>query len=225
MITSLPHHPSEDIMAEVEIALEQTEILDQKAAAQGLQKRRGEPKGQLKKLEDEAKKRGYKPVKGPRGEFGLRQKFRAREPVHPGAGEQGAPVQEVEFEFSLQALEKEGSEDEAAVATVSVTAGGQTESYDLFLEAPNGKFLEAREFKVERDQVVPANSWWSAVRTCLTSTCASTCVNSLLACAGTWSAYLLCVASTCGVCYTKCVGCAVCNCGWTCRWAVGCCRQ
>jgi hypothetical protein len=209
----------------IEIILDQTEILDARTVGQGLQKRRGQAKGKLKKLDDEARKRGYKPKTGPRAQFGLRQKYRAREEVKPGPGEKGSPVQELTFELSLSELEKDNSTDQAAIATVRIEAGDNVEEYDMFLEALDGDFLDAREFMVEKDKVVLANSWWSATRTCLTSTCASACVSSLITCSGAWSAYLLCVAGICGGCWAKCTACATCDCRWWCRWAAGCCRQ
>jgi hypothetical protein len=209
-----------------DLELEQTEVLDAAAVTQGLDARLRQPRGRLKKLEDEARGRGYRPAGGPKGEVGLRQKFRTKKPVHPPQGQQGGAVREVSFDFSLRALEKPDSLDQAAVATVIVRADGdRTDEYDLLLEAPGGNFAQAREFKVENDRVVPANSWWTAARDCATSTCGSVCVGALLACSGTWAAYLLCVATACGGCWAGCAGCATCNCRWWCRWPVGCCRQ
>jgi hypothetical protein len=210
---------------QVEITLEQTEILDEAAAGRGLQASMDLPRGRLKKLQDEAQKRGYRASNKPRSSVGLRQRFRAARPVRPPAGEQGAPVQELQYEMSLRTLEKPNSQDQAAIATVTVTAGQNTEQYDLLLEAPGGNFAQAQEFKVENDQVVPAQSWWTAARSCVTRSCTSVCVGSLVTCSGTWAAYLICVAAACGGCWVKCAACATCNCKWWCRWATGCCRQ
>jgi hypothetical protein len=218
---------SEEFEFQIEdLELEQTEVLDAPSVARNLDARMKGPRGGLKKLDDEAKGRGYRPVAGPKGEVGLRQKFRSRQPVRPPKGEKGQPVREVSFDFSLRALEKPDSLDQAAIATVTVSTGpNQSEEYDLLLEAPGGNFGQAREFKVENDQVRPANSWWTAAQTCATSTCGATCVNALLTCTGNWAEYLLCLATRCGLCWAKCTGCATCNCSWTCRWAIGCCRQ
>ena len=209
--------------AEVVFTLEQTEVLDAAAAGRGLQARMAEPQGKLKKLEDEATKRGYRGATGPNAEAGLRQKYRANQPVKPPPGQQGPPVQEMDFDLSLRALEKPNSQDQAAIATVRVTAGQNTQQYDLLLEAPGGDFAKAREFKVENDQVVPANSWWTAARRCVTGSCTSVCVGALFTCSGTWAAYLLCLAAACGGCWVRCAACASCDCSWWCRWAAGCC--
>ena len=211
--------------ARVLFTIEQTEVLDAAAAGRGLQAAMNQPQGKLKKLEDEAGKRGYRRAAGPHAQAGLRQRFKANQPVKPPAGEQGAPVEDMEFDLSLQALEKPNSQDQAAVATVTVTAGQNTKQYELLLEAPGGDFAKAREFKVENDRVVPANSWWTAARTCVVSGCTSVCVGSLVACTGTWAAYLLCVAAACGGCWVRCAACATCNCRWWCRWAARCCHQ
>jgi hypothetical protein len=209
------------------LELEQIEILDAQAAALGMQRRMARPQGftALSRLDDEARGRGYRPATGPGGEFGLRQRFRSRVPVHPPGGEAGAPVQELQFEMSLRALEKGDSEDQAAVATVTMTAGQNTEEYDLMLEARGGNFAQAREFKVEHDRVVPTNSWWTAARSCVSSTCGSVCVASLVSCTGTWAGYLLCVAAACGGCWVRCAACATCDCRWWCRWGASCCHQ
>jgi hypothetical protein len=210
---------------DVEIRFEQTEILDAQAVAPTIQKRMTEAHGKLKKLDEEATKRGYKKATGEKAQFGLRQTFRAAKPVSPkpSKGEQGEPVQELQVELSLSALEKANSKDKAAIATITLTAGKNREAYDLLLEAPDGDFANAREFKVENDQVVPAESWWSATRSCLTRNCAAACIGALITCSGTWAAYLACVAVICGGCWARCAACASCDCRWWCRWATGCC--
>ncbi len=54
-------------------------------------------------------------------------------------------MQELEFELSLTALEKPNSQDQAAIATVTITAGQNSEAYDFLLEAPGGNFAQGRE--------------------------------------------------------------------------------
>jgi hypothetical protein len=114
-------------MAEpIQLRLEQIEILDAAAVGKSLQKRMAEPKGRLKKLSDEATNRGYKKVAGPQGEVGIRQKFKASRPVRPPGGQKGSPVDSLEFEMALSALEDPNSDDQAAIATVTITAGQNT---------------------------------------------------------------------------------------------------
>jgi hypothetical protein len=106
----------------------------------------------LKRLDEEARARGYRAATGPSAEFGLRYRVRSRVPIRPPEGEEGAPVQDVHFELSLRALEKPDSEDQAAIATAMVTAGQHSEEQDIFLEARGGNFARAREFKLEGDR-------------------------------------------------------------------------
>jgi hypothetical protein len=85
---------------------------------------------------------------------GLRP-FRDQAPPR-GAG--GAAVKNAEFELRLQTFKKEGSKDTAAVGTAEIRAGNNTETYGLFLEAPEGNFAAANEFTVENDEIVETES-------------------------------------------------------------------
>jgi hypothetical protein len=60
---------------------------------------------------------------------------------------------------------------------------------------------------------------------CVRNSCAGTCLGALTACAGVFPVYLKCVIVACGGCAVKCGACAGCDCGFWCRWAVGCCRD
>jgi hypothetical protein len=206
------------------LRLEQTEYLDASEAASILKRRLDEPRSNLRRLDDEAQKRGYKKITGPKGDFGLRQTYQAANPVRAPKGERGEPVQKIEFELSLSSYEDPDSDTQAAVASVRIVADSNTEVYDMLLETDGGDFQEVREFKVEREQVVRANSWWTAARDCVFRNCGGVCIGALLTCSGTWAAYLACFAVVCGGCWLKCAACATCNCKWWCKWATGCCR-
>jgi len=210
-----------------DMELYQIEFLDAPAAALGMQRRLAQPLGfaAMSRLDQEARARGYRPLTGPGAEFGLRQRIRSRVQVNAPAGETGPSVQELQFELAIRALEKGDSEDQAAIAIATITAGQNTEELDLLLEARGGNFARAREFKVMNERVVPANSWWTAAQSCVLSRCSSVCTGALVTCSGTWAAYLLCVAAACGGCWVSCAACATCNCRWWCRWAAGCCHQ
>ena len=69
---------------------EQIEFLDEQAVLTDMKARRG--KGNLQRLEGEAKKRGYEFLETEDEVFGLRQKFEVREPIRPGSGESGTPL-------------------------------------------------------------------------------------------------------------------------------------
>src|SRR6266542_4490736 len=106
----------------IEMTLVQTELLDAQAAAKALQNRKADPKGLLKHLDAHATKLGYKKATGAKTEFGLRQKFRAAQPIRPPAGVQAVPVQEIDFELSMSALDKPNSDAEGALGTIRITA-------------------------------------------------------------------------------------------------------
>ncbi len=197
-----------------------TELLDPKRAHEAF-RNRAKNRPQLQKLSDEAKNRGYRSQDTADQSIGIRMRSHASADINPTGPARGPGIRTVEFELVGQSVSKEGAE--GAIATAVIKAGNNQLAYDILLEAPGGDFQHAREFTIVGDEVVPANSWWSAWRGCLTRTCASTCLTSLFTCSGTWAAYFWCVAATCGGCVLKCAGCASCDCSWWCRWAAGCC--
>lgn len=212
-------------MANPRIMLEQTEVLDAVTVAAALKGRLENAGTAEHTLAQELARRGYKGRTGARAELGLRQKYRAEAAIKPPKGVTGPAVQEVEFELLVRSFGRAGSKDEAAVATVTITAGANRDTYEMLLEAPGGNFAKALEFKVERGQVIPAKSWWTATKTCIRNKCTSVCVGALLTCGGTWAAYLGCVALRCGGCWVRCAACASCDCRWWCKWAAGCCNR
>jgi hypothetical protein len=139
-------------------------------------------------------------------------------------GGPGQPVRDVEFSLVGQSYSK--ADAEGAVVTLTIRAGGNYAQQSILVEQEvGGNYQQIRESVVENDQVVPADSWWSAWVGCLYRNCAWSCLQSLWSCSGTWAAYFWCVVAWCGGCVTKCAGCATCDCSWWCRWAVGCCDQ
>jgi hypothetical protein len=210
--------PSQDRRAAVQE--EVTELLDPQRAADAF-RGRSQARGQLRRLADEARARGYRAHDDQEEFLGVRLRSQATHDVEPTGPTRGPAVRRVEFEIVGQSFSKDGAE--GAVATGVVRAGGNEQAYDLLLEAPGGRFSEAREFTLVNDQIVPANSWWSAWTGCLRGSCASTCLTSLVTCTGTWAGYFWCVAATCGGCVLRCSACATCDCSWWCRWATGCC--
>lgn len=207
-----------------EVVFEQMEVLDPATATQSLEQQLAPANSKLKKLDAEAIRLGYKPKTGQGSELGLRLRQRAANPVKPGRGEQGQPVQELESTIFVREYAKANSRDQAAIITVTVTAGKNTDQYDMLVVAEDGRFNDARESMVENDKIVLAESWWSAVRDCITSRCGTVCVSALITCSGTWTAYLLCLAARCGGCWLRCAACATCDCRWWCRWATWCCH-
>jgi hypothetical protein len=203
---------------------ETVELLDPQRASEAFRNRARE-RGQLRRLTNEAQTRGYRTREEPEEFVGVRFRARASRDVEPtgptGGAAVGEAVRTVEVEVVGHSISK--GDAEGAVATATIRAGGNELTYDLLLEAPGGRFQEAREFTIVNDRVVPANSWWSAWTGCLQRSCISTCLTSLVVCSGTWAAYFWCVAAACGGCVLKCSACATCDCSWWCRWAAGCC--
>jgi hypothetical protein len=206
----------------IAVASESLELLDH-ATAFDMARTRLAERPELRTLHDEARTRGFSVRDRPEDAFGIRVRSTATADVRPPRGEPGAPVRTVEFELAGQSFSR--GDDEGALATAVVRGGRNELAYHFLLEAPGGNFQQAREFAVENDAVVEALSWWTAWTGCLSRDCASTCLGSLLSCAGTWAAYFWCVVAACGGCVLKCAGCATCDCGWWCRWAAGCCSQ
>jgi hypothetical protein len=206
----------------VAVVSENVEILDHKAAHDQFKKHL-DSRPNLKKLHDEAGKRGYKPHDEPEETFSARVTSKASGDVPAPRGAEGAAVQQVEFEIAGQSVSK--GDAEGAVVTCTVRAGDNEETYEMLLEAPGGNFRQTREYTIKDDQLVEAHSWWSAWTGCLNRDCASTCLNALWSCTGTWTDYFWCVVSRCGGCVLTCSACATCDCGWWCRWAAGCCSQ
>jgi hypothetical protein len=212
-------------MAVPRIMFEQTEVLDSVSVAAALKARLERAGSPAQMLSQEAARRGYRSRTGAKAELGIRQKYRADTMVKPPKGVSGPAIQEVEFELLVRSFARAGSKDEAAVATVTITAGANRDTYEMLLEAPGGNFSKGRESIVVGGQVIPAKSWWTATKSCLRNKCASVCVGALVTCGGTWAAYLGCVAAACGGCWVRCAACASCNCHWWCKWAAGCCHR
>ena len=212
-------------MANPRIVLEQTELLDSVSVAASLKARLDKAGTPEHSLAQEAARRGYKPRIGAKADLGIRQKYRAETPVKPPKGVPGPAIQDVEFQLLVRSFGRAGSKDEAAVATVTIAAGANRDTYEMLLEAPGGNFAKAREAVVQGGQVVAASSWWTATKACLKSKCATVCVGALVTCGGTWAGYLGCVAVACGGCWVRCAACAGCNCHWWCKWAAGCCHR
>jgi hypothetical protein len=207
---------------QVVLKRETTEIIDHPAAQRRF-KEHLTNRPDLKKLQDEAKKRGFQPKDTAQETFAFRLTAEATGPVRAPARLRGEPVQDLEVELVGQSVTK--GRNQGAVVTCTVKAGGNEETYDFYLEAPNGQFERASEWAIEDGKVVEASSWWSAWVGCLRSKCASSCLSALWQCTGTWTAYFWCVVAKCGGCVTRCAACSSCDCSWWCRWAAGCCDR
>jgi hypothetical protein len=120
--------------------------------------------------------------------------------VVEGVDERGRPVRQETWEI----VEKPSGEavDPSSIRTIAIFR--------------DGSLVSAAD--------LGALSIFSRLINCVRGTCASVCLGSLTACAGVFPVYLKCVAVACGGCALKCGACATCDCGFWCKWAVGCCR-
>jgi hypothetical protein len=89
----------------IAITSETVEILDDKAAHDKF-KKHFQARPNLKKLHDEAKRRGYQPLDEPDETFAVRVTAKASGPVRPRPGVRGEAVQAVEFELVGQSISK-----------------------------------------------------------------------------------------------------------------------
>ena len=207
----------------VTIAFEQYELLDATAASDSFDASAGVRGSNLTMLVNEATERGYRAVSGSESAIGIRYRVRATAPVAAPEGETGEPVEEVVVEWFMRPLENQSTNGQAAVVSAAIVAGSNSKRYEALVEAQEDDFLRATEQLVVNGEIADAHSWWSVMKECLTDKCGGACVTSLVACTGTWAAYLYCVAAACGLCWGKCVACEACDCSWWCRWGVGCC--
>lgn len=211
-------------MQKLKIASRQEEFLDSKDVIKRLKSKK-QVNRNLKFLEKYAQGLGYLASDKSDDVFGIRSKVRSKVPIRESRlGRE--TVNEVTFELEVQNFKKSRSRDKLALATMTITAGNHSETYDTLLLAPAGNLLKPREYiyNEKKGKVELTHSWWSRFTSCLGKRCISSCLNSLISCSGTWAAYLGCVAAYCGGCFVICTACASCRCRWWCRWATRCCR-
>lgn len=168
----------------------------------------------LRALRDKAITDGFTPHTGSKANWGMKSSWTT------SAGET------LTYEWHIMALRR--GKDEAAVCTESlVSSRREKEVYHSLLTAPNGNFTKASEhYATKSASIRLAHSKWTRFKACVKkSSCGSVCVAALTTCSGSWAAYLGCVAIACGGCMGKCAACALCNCRWWCKWAVGCCKD
>jgi hypothetical protein len=127
----------------------------------------------------------------------------------------------------LQDYAKPRSKDIAALASITLTAGGQTSTYEFVLIAPNGDVQKPQEYKVNENlKAEIAQSLWTCFLARVRSRCTGVCIGALLTCpTSSWTAYLGCLALRCGGCAATAFACCSCNSRLWCRWGVGSCHQ
>lgn len=145
-----------------------------------------------------------------------------RQPDLPELGESQQPVEKIVFDFVLQDLK--GDDTQGAVATASISDGETSLDYHFTLETPGDNPLQSIERTWDEGKVVHAHSWWSRFVDCInTEGCGW---NTVYACwEGSWTDFLWCMVRRCGRAVLECPKCASCDCGWWCRWDVGCCSD
>jgi len=164
-------------------------------------------------LDDHLKKNGFKPLKEKKNFWGIENTYEEED-------------KKVVMSINIQDYEKPNSKDVAALGQIKITDGDRSDVYSFHLIAPDGKFKEAKEHKLDSDlNVIEAHSWWSCVEGYLKANCTQEISMALITCCFVfWTGYLNCVALKMGVFFVKACACCGCNCNWWCSWAVGCCR-
>lgn len=167
----------------------------------------------LQALRAKATADGFVPVRGKESNWGMKASWTA------------SNGKSVSYEMHIES--HKGGKDEACLMTETLrTSDGDTTTYNSFLVAAGGNFKNVSEYYADSaNRVRLAKSKWTRFRNCVKSRCVGPCLGSLVTCSGTWAAYLLCVAIACGGCMAVCGACALCNCKWWCKWAVGCCKD
>jgi len=243
------------------IAIDSVEVLDSRRVLEDFRGRL-QTRAPLKRLNEEARRRGYELINAPEQAVGYRQIVQGTKEIRATQLIAGEPrvVSKVQFEIIGHSYARVASQDQGAVVSTTITTGEGAVTYDFLLDAPGGNFDKASEWVIaptaslgaeapaaERPagayidmpsgamemggaaivsgDVIEAESWWSAFRTCLTHRCGSACLSALVTCSGTWAAYFWCLVAKCGGCVVKCAGCSTCDCRWWCKWAVGCCDR
>lgn len=168
---------------------------------------------EIKALDAHLTSKGFVAQKGAKNFWGVRETYQ----------QEG---KKVVYIVRIQDYTKRGSKDVAAIGQVTVTAGDRSETYSFYLDAPEGNFEKAIEYRIDKKlKILQANSWWSCVKNYLKKKCIAVCVGALVSCSGTWAAYLGCVAAACGGCFVAASACCGCDCSWWCKWAAGCCDR
>jgi len=164
-------------------------------------------------LANDLRKKGFQAQKWVYNFWGIQQTYRINDKT-------------TTYSFYIQDYAKPNSNGLAAIGQVRAITEGRSEIYSFYLEAPDGDFNNAIEYRLdEKFMIKKADSWWSYVQGRLVADPAA-CEAHLVACAAaSWAGYLRCVATACGLAYTKTAACSGCGCSWWCKWGVGCCEK
>jgi hypothetical protein len=182
----------------------------------------------VRRLEAEARNRGYELTSGEEAAIGLQQRWEARTPVAPPRSQSPAEpsVRSLDSRIVMHSLTKRDSpRDQGAIVVATISDGRNSYTHQVLLIATDGNFMGAQEFQVQDGQLIEAESWWSAVWRCLLDKCGTVIAGALIACSGSFIAYVGCVLAAAGACGAKCAACATCDCSWWCKWAAGCCDR
>lgn len=175
---------------------------------------------EIKALDVHLKKKGFRAQKEKKNFWGIKSDYEDKD-------------KKATFSVIVQDYYKPKSKDGAAVGQMTISAGDRTEVYSFDLIAPGGKPKKAKEYRVDKKlKVLEANSWWSCVLGQLqkqipniVTSIARCCVVAAVSGPFSWASFLGCIAGAVGWPFARASACCGCNCGWWCRWAVGCCWQ
>ena len=142
----------------------------------------------------------FSPLEGTKNYWGMSETYRTED------------KKTITLEVYLRDFSRPNSKDVSAIGQFKVSSGDRSEVYSFSLLAPKGDFEQAIEYTVDENlKILKADSWWRCVKKRLIRKCAGPCVTSIIACSGTWAAYIGCVALACGGCFTRISACCGCN--------------
>jgi hypothetical protein len=204
--------PSELELSNVK-SLKTTNFRPEVLSAKFAQLNRSDPR--IRALSAHLQQKGFKPQTGAKHFFGFEHIDQ-----HPDG-------RTAKLSVLVQDYSRPGSKELGAVAMITISSGGQADTYAFNVVSTGDDFKQVEEHLVDKNlNVVLAHSFWTCFVNSFTSRCSSNCASALVTCpTGSWAAYLGCLAVRCGLCAVRAFGCCLCDCSWWCRWAVGCCHR
>jgi hypothetical protein len=147
------------------IAIDTVEVLDSRRVMEDFRSRL-QSRAPLKRLNEEARRRGYELLDAPEQSVGYRAMVQSTRDIRTTLLVPGEPrvVREVQFEILGTSYARAASRDQGAVVSTTVTTGEGAVTYDFLLDAPDGNFEKAKEWVIEPTASVSAGMIQGAER-------------------------------------------------------------
>jgi len=131
------------------IAIDSVEVLDSRRVLEDFRGRL-QTRAPLKRLNEEARRRGYELINAPEQAVGYRQIVQGTKEIRATQLIAGEPrvVSKVQFEIIGHSYARVASQDQGAVVSTTITTGEGAVTYDFLLDAPGGNFDKASEWVI-----------------------------------------------------------------------------